>query len=443
MPPGTNGELSSSGKKLDGLLPIRLSNLMNNAKLTLTTTRTHSVVTLKVIALILDESVTKILKVSSQTSANLLVEQFLQSAAIVVDVSEKRVQLSVLQAVVDSISVNFDEINVGTLVGSTSNAVVRMVVEEKGNQLKREKMQEEQQKLRHEIEDQKRHTRELEKQLRENEPERAKQEDINMEDTEQEGGVLEEKTLPVENGFVENSEAKSFVENSTHIPQAAPNVPTTVQTPATQPAAPVIPLEKEDTVYLPQKSSKLYENPEDDYNMTMAQAETYYGIIKSMQKGRKIKKESKKPSKYVIRVRFPDRSLLDLVVDDSSLKLGQLLKRLDGYLEERYINTYKIKNGHPPFTEVAVGFSENNTALSDHPDFQLEKLLLIWETTTISSGPYLKQGIHTKDLSELPVNVLESQRGQLEEEIERGTPKQVNREQQPKKSKGLPKWFKP
>ncbi|KAF8002315.1 hypothetical protein HF325_003280 [Metschnikowia pulcherrima] len=210
-----------------------------------------------------------------------------------------------------------------------------------------------------------------------------------------------------------------------------------------------LPEVNEDTLYVPLKStSGTYENPDADYELTSNQAEKYYKILKSMQ-GKPAKKFAKKPSKYTIRIRFPDRALLDLHFEDPATKLGQLLRKLDSYLLEKHINSYHLKSGLPPFEEIQFGFGANNTSLCDHPHFQQEKILLIWESQSVSAGPYLKQYLLRKDVSELPTVVLESHRGDLEadEESSKGIRSTADSRSADGKSKarakGMPKWFRP
>lgn len=454
VPLSNNGVLTYSGKKLDGLLPIRLSNLVNNAKLELSVSSMDSVVTLKVVAAIGDESITKIIKVASSATLAVLVDEFRSKAEISSDWSDKRIQLSVLQAVKDNLTSDFAQISVASVVGSATNAVLRLLVENKDAQQKRIKFQEEQRVLRQELEEKRRQERLLKKDEEQRLEEKKKLEDKNAEveenDVEMED-VEETKNLAVaadeavntlpHKGELPESSTGILTQNISHSSNSGAITGSGGDELSKEPSHFEVVQEKEDTLYVPSTRSAIYENPDDDYNMTMNQAEKYYKIIKSMQGGPKVAKEVTKPQKYVIRIRFPDRSLLDLPIDDPSIKLGQLLKKIDGYVAEKFINTYKLKNGLPPFKEIAVGFSQNSVALVDHPDFQLEKILLIWEPAISNSkGPYLSEGIVTKDASQLPTLQLESHRGELEKD-EVTAPKPIVKTDGKKKSSGVPKWF--
>lgn len=456
VPLSNNGVLTFSGKKLDGLLPIRLSNVVNNAKLELIVSSGDSEVTLKVVAAIGDESITKVIKVASSATLAALVEEFRSKAEISSDWSDKRIQLSVLQAIKDNLTSDFAQISVASVVGSATNAVLRLLVENKDAQQKRMKFQEEQRVLRQELEEKRRQERlvkkEEEQKLQGKKVLEGKnvegEEDAEMEDVEDTednlAAVADEAvhTLP-HKGETPESSTGNPTQNIIHSTNSGNLTGSSGDGISEEPRAGHFEVvqEIEDTLYVPSTRSAIYENPDDDYNMTVNQAEKYYKIIKSMQGGRKVAKEVTKPQKYIIRIRFPDRSLLDLPIDDPSIKLGQLLKKIDGYVAEKYINTYKLKNGLPPFKELAVGFSENNVALIDHPDFQLEKILLIWEPALSNSkGPYLGEGIATKDASQLPTLQLESHRGELEKD-EVTAPKPVAKTDGKKKSTGVPKWF--
>lgn len=448
-----SGELSSGGKKLDALLPVRHTNLVNNAKLVLLVTKGAAEVTLKVTASVKEESVTKILKIASAATLAALVAKFREAAGIEADWTDQRIQLSVLQAVKDNLSSDFAEVTVASLVGSSTNAVIRMVVENRDRQLQRAKLQEDQKILRQQYEEKQRQNRLLQKQQQELEAQRLR-EAKRAEDEAKDSMEIE----PEENA---SREVVSKSQTSDPEPPVVKHNEQTVETPAVpsnlattnvsstsmvSPSHPResfhVPEEKEDTLYIPNERTALYENPEEDYNMTMGQAEKYLKIIKSMQGGPSTKKETMIPQKYVIRIRFPDRSLLDLPIEDASMKLGQLLKKVDGYVDERFINSYKLKNGLPPFKEIAIGFTENNLPLKSHPDFQQEKLVLIWEPAVPkASGPFLKQGIASKDASELPTMLLETNRGKLEKDVAT-VPAPLHTNTTTKKSTpGVPKWF--
>lgn len=448
--PGKNGVLSSGGKKLDGLQPVRFTNLVNNAKLTLEVSNAAAtVLTLKLQGTVDKEPASRNLEVSSSMSLAELVLLFLRETSRMHDWSGKRVQLGVYQSVVDNQSTDFKLTVIGSLVGGASNALVRVTIEAKSEQANREKLQEEQRALRLKQEEEKREARLKAQEEAQNAAPQEKKETASV-------STGEPQDVPVHHEHIaqpiEQSQPAVVPPAEQEDVDMEENAPTPAEkvAPAPTPASQAweLPEEREDTLYVAQNTTQLYENPEDDYNLTTAQAEKYFSMIRSMQ-GNKKKKEARVPQKYTVRIRFPDRSLLDLHIDDSLVKFGQFLKKLDGYVHEKHINSYKLKSGLPPFKELKFDFNGNNTPLKEHEDFQLEKLLLIWEPSEKSAGvPYLKEGLSKKDVSQLPTVMLESNRGRLEEEqslTTKSKPSLSSRssaEGKPK-AKGLPKWFRP
>lgn len=468
LPSSTNGTLLHSGKKLDGLLPLRLTNLVNNAKLELQVCSELRPVTVKIIASVLGELKQKIVKTKTDSSVQQLLEAFAAESGVVF--GENRVQLSVLDARIDNGSTDFASTTLGSIIGSADNAVVRLTVENKDAQSKREKLQAEQRELRQQLEEHKRQARLLEKKLREDSQEtdvqaakeeskegtedaETKKDDLEEPETETR---LETEDVDMDLATSERQEPTQEVEEPKNIVSSGHEEPSShtlkesesvSETPSEESFK--VQHYKEDTVYIPKNRSQHYENPDSDYNLTVAQAEKYYGIIKSMQQNKKHQpKDIAPPKAYIIRVRFPDRALLDLQIEDSSMKFGQLLKKLDSFVHEQHINTYKLKNSVPPFEEISMGFDANNTELKHHKSFQDERILLIWESTQKSAkGPFLKLDVNTRSIDDMPTLQLETHRGQLGDEEEKrrkshSEPSQSNHPEKKKKN-GMPKWFKP
>lgn len=457
------GELSSGGKKLDALLPIRYTNLVNNAKLTLTVSKGNTEVNLKIVGTIELKQITSMMKVPPSITAAELVLQFATLNNIEIDLASKHVLLSVLQTAVDNISHEFDKTTLKSLLGTSSSAMIRLVVEDKSKHAAKKKLQEEQGKLRAQLEEKKRQARLLEKEQNDaKEPEPTGHKTVTTEPVlkpkSDQIDHPEEKSLPSEGPS--NSLSNTIVPDETNSANKKGEDLMQTDPVKTTPGASdgnsernarsfVLSNDTEDTVYVPHKKLEVYENPEDDYNMTTAQAETYLNIIKSMQTRPKKKNEAKSPTHYAIRLRFPDRSLVQLHIEDPSTKLGQLMKKIDSYIDPKFINSYRIKNGTPPFKEIKFGFQENGTALNEHLDFQQEKVLLIWEpSSSHQPGPYLVQGVNTKDVSQLSTVMLETHRGELEEDaLATGKSVKGTSDEKPKLktklNKSMPKWFRP
>lgn len=471
LPLSANGTLLHSGKKLDGLLPLRLTNLVNNAKLVLEVSSALRSVTVKVVASILGELKQKIIKTQTDSTVQQLLDTFaVESGA---QIGDHRVQLSVLDARIENGTTDFTSTLLGSLLGSANNAVIRLTVESKDAHSKREKFQAEQRELRQQLEEHKRQARLLEKRLKEESQETDLQEEPKEEEeVEQEPELRDEK--PEKANVIEEFAGQDSIDtedlgkdvnmdvDEAQEPLSKPEEINALDTKQEVSALlndsiPQTPSDEsfkvqhynEDTVYIPLNRSQHYENPDNDYNLTVAQAEKYYGIIKSMQQNKRQQpREVAPPKAYIIRVRFPDRALLNLRIEDSSMKLGQLLKKLDSFVHEKHINTYRLKNGVPPFEEIAMGFDANNKELKHHKNFQDERIMLIWESSDkTTKGPYLKLDVNTRNIDDLPTLQLESHRGQLgdEEEKRRKSILELSQSRQPEKKKknGLPKWFKP
>lgn len=458
LPASSSGILIHNGKKLDGLLPLRLTNLVNNAKLSLEVSNELRDVTLKVVASVQGALKQKIVKTRTESTIQKLIDTFATETDT--DLEGLRVHLSVLDAKIDNVSTDFSSMTLASILGSADNAVIRLNAESKDAQSKREKLEQEQSELRRQLEEKKRQARLLEKQKKEEEEEKLKK-DRKVSDEAKGEEAIEERAGPTEpeTNVKTSSEPPASSENDEMEVDETDNEKERTSFATAQPIQPPIKANeretepqfevkrhKEDTVYIPQSRPQVYENPESDYILTVAQAEKYYGIIKSMQQNKKPQpKDHTVPGSYTIRVRFPDRALLDLHIENSSMKLGQLLKKLDGFVHERHINSYRLKNGVPPFEEIVVGFEENNKELKLHKHFQHERIMLIWEPTEKSTkGPFLKLDVNTRSLDEMPTIQLESHRGQLEDETnQKSRSSSIGNNTEKSKKKGLPKWFKP
>lgn len=156
-------------------------------------------------------------------------------------------------------------------------------------------------------------------------------------------------------------------------------------------------IESDTQLYKPgNHPTTLYENPDDDYEMTVSQAKQYYKMVQ--QKGNAKPAKIPKPvTHYSIRLRFPDRNIIQFNYEQkelSNLKLGTLLKRIDQILLPEYVNHYIIKFPEPPFKVLSFTFDTNNKLLLEFPEFQTERILLLWElkdTSLSRKGPFVKE----------------------------------------------------
>lgn len=450
VPESITVSLFHDGKRLDDMLSIRLANLRNNAKLELQTVRLVEMVNLKISGKFLFKQLSKVVRVSPSVSVACLVSEFLQQCGETADWTQYNVELSAMQHTIKNNSTDFSTTLVKSLIGSSEKAVLRLTIEDAAKIKKREDSQKESDELRKSL-DRQRHAvciagrEQIEKKNALLEERMAIEETSQPTEEERKKNLYGELAEPELN----SSEPYLFSQASADaevcsLPIFNKSPPSIVESRGKTISAPWLPpTETEDTLYAPKNQIIRYENPDDDYNVTTNQSEIYLKMLQGMQKPSRKTKPTALRS-YVIRVRFPDRKLLDLILKDSSVPLGQLFKKLDSYVHPKFANSYTLKNGSPPFQAIEMGFTENNISLKDHPQFQEERLLLVWEPTIKLPGPYLKEVLPLKDLSEMPNIALESHRKILQDDFEtiRGTESKIVKTKTEKKP-GVPKWFRP
>lgn len=461
LPSTTNACLSYNGKKLDGMLSIRLANLINNAKLDLIIIELTGSVNLRINGVCMKTQLSKILRVSPNISAASLVSQFLQECGVAINWRIHTVKLSAMQNGIDNKSSDFETITVGSIVGNTSSASLRLVIEDAADTKKVEEAQLEQKRLREKLETEKAQVR-----LKSTDEYllvslSSGTENIAKNDLTEDPNATTIAKIPEVSPAIAEFNAERQIPKPESVdavlqatqqlsdPQPVHLPPTDrIQTSSDEQTPSWVPSkELKDTLYQPRGHIELYENPNDDYNVTTRHAELYLKSLQAMQKPSK-KHIHIQPTRYTIRIRFPDRRFLDLIFEDSSAPLGQLFKKLDSYVHPNFLNNYVLKNGCPPFNEIEMGFSQNNVKLKDHPNFQEERVLLVWEATAnLVSRPYLKEDLQARDLSEMPTVSLESNRNKLHDED--STPKTKTKTipttadgSVTKKRPGVPKWFK-
>lgn len=434
LPPSTKAVLSHNGANLDPAVSIKASKVYNNATLQLRVVPQNENVTVKVMASFANSTTTKVIKIPSSNSPEMLVAKFLEVANYTLAPGEQ-VSFSGMQRNLSDTDPGFKTATIGDILG-TASGVVRLRFESSGHNEKIRALQAEQQKLREQFADAQREKRRQERELEEREKLAQKA---------REKSTANEARPPVEDAEMADAEKAEVEhapsENAATFPTRNPSSATshaahsTTEIPALQ-----IPRETADTLYTQTGvSAAIYENPENDYNVTAGQAKLLLESVR-MQRPAKKTGAAKAPESYTIRLRFPDRALLDIHVAGTD-KFGQLLKKIDSYVSEPYINHYKLKSGLPPFSEITMGFSENNTLLNEHPVFLSDKLLLIWESSITSRAPYVKDGLLKKDTSELPTVYLESHRGQLADDDNEEKTQAKSETKRKGPFKGTPRWF--
>lgn len=420
-----NGQLYYNDKALDSSLPLRLTNLINNSKLTL-----------KAVAggggggdirvKFSDVNTTVISKIKSNATLLQMIEAI-----------EKEHTLDLLSTPSHIVLMNtsykssqYPTTRLDAIVGNVNSAVIRMINEKDDGE--KESRRIEQQEI---VNLQLKQQEERIKRLREEKENEKVREKKRAEEREYEKEVIEGEEK--ERRDIEEENGKKEKEMEYHESTSKP-----VET-AKIDASPIVnnyeratenPIKESPQLYIPGQSTPSYENPNDDYNMTISQAQTYHKLIQDSGKKKK-KLVAPPPSKYLIRIKFPDRSILQInfVQDVDTIKFGQLIKKIDTLLLPQYINNYDLKFGYPPFARLAPSFKLNDTKLVEMPDFQSERIVLIWETQGQHTGPFIKKEEVGEILqsNEMPEVVLESHRSELpDEKVTKPTERK------------LPKWFK-
>lgn len=474
LPSSTSASLIYNGRQLEGILSIRSSNLLNNAKLDLKKNDSSVPITIKINGMCLGKSNSSILKVSPSTTIAYLIDLYLEKCGDRIEWVNNNVELCAMQSRISNSSTDFNSTTVGNLVGTVSSVALRLVVENMAEKKLKEDALRKEESFRQEKERQRIAATQKLKEERENKEETKgmahenqevdptpetnhnRQEMVIMTDQASEPiGITQEGSTVMLNQLTSKHTKDLHESKNDEISLMEQTEPIVTEeynsigrSTHDQGASFISHEETEDTLYVPNGRIDAYENPEDDYVLTASHAEKYLKLIRGMQKPTK-KSMSLPPTRYIFRLRFPDRTFLDLIMEDSAMALGQLFKKIDSYIHPKFLNSYVLKNGTPPFETIEMGFAQNNVPLKDHPSFQQEKILLIWEPVISQTGPYFNEGLQPKDLKEMPTVALESHRQNLEDDS-KSLRKTINEkanahkvEENPKRKAGLPKWFRP
>ncbi|KAI5952109.1 hypothetical protein KGF57_004201 [Candida theae] len=434
-----SAELYHNNKALDSASPFRLTNLSNNAKLTLKVKKLD--LDKEINVKFISEKGTVVRKFTIGVTLEELVEQ-------VVGQLQKPTQLRILDLVI-----GYEKYTATTLVsvvGNANSVVIRLEYPKSTNE-KDALFKKQQEANRLQLaETQRRQELERQKRIQEEEKERerkrieresqsnargngvtesAQEEDAQMKDVEEETpstgaeSVSKPSTGEKAVGVVGvTSAGEGNSDNFVYLEEEEEEEEE--------------PIDETPKLYVPSnKPQPTYQNPDEDYNMTIDQAKTYQNVIRnSAKRVKKIEGNNKsKPSKYFIRVKFPDGAMLQInfIENVEDVKFGNLVKRIDELLIKEYIDNYNLKIGYPPFTKLNQSFALNNEKLHNLEHFQSEQVVLIWElskdndaaatngaTKYNQRGPFLNN--ESKDLvikpsDELPAIKLEKHRKELKE----------------------------
>lgn len=444
---------TSDGKLLDSSLPLRLTNLGNNSHLRLETTvadTTGREVQIKLTVVSKDRSVQNfIAKVNSINTLQQMINEFEQKHSVQLLKDGEDSQLVILN--LTYASNKYSTTTLQSVVGSNNSAVIRMsYLESEDEKKKRILMQDE--INRKQIEKQKLWLDAVKQKREEKVKEAEKSGNANIgkdndELREREQPEPERRDDDTIITAAEGESRNSTIEKATSDTSAVHENPTQTDSKVKEiPAKSTTILDETPRLYVPSDTpSKTYENPDEDYNMTASQAELYRRVVAQSAKPTQHTGE-KAPTKYNVRIRFPDRSILqiDFHANVEALKLGQLVKRIDDLIHEDFIGKYSLRTSYPS-RKIELSFTNNNTLLSKIPEFKEEQVSLIWVPNTHSEGPFVKSGAiaHVQTSSELPEVILEQgAQDLLEEEAKTGSrvPKRTNGQASGRK---VPKWFKP
>lgn len=460
-PSGHTGELfnSSNGKRVDPHLPIRLTNLLNNSKLKLEVKKllsgasSSSILHLKVVVYALSNDLKSyVVKIASSSTVQKLLETLDEQHSVGFFEPGHYLQVTLLDSTIDNKSENgtFEKTTLNSVIGDgiTSLAIrvnFKALSENTERVLEQNRINElqlQQQALRnHKRQEQEKLEREQRQQAEDEEMEVDEQKNAEINDATQIDATqiaakLNENLVKLDEPKAENI-AKQQELVSEDVSESSFVSEPFVSTPQ---------------LFVPSAKttgrSSTYENPDEDYEVTVSQVQKYHKLITNSAKSTKpgVSKIAAPIDLFAIRLRFPDRSILQFALDDgANAKIGTLLKKIDSFVNPVYINDYSLKLGYPPFSKLETGFSQNGVLLRDHPAFTSSKTVLIWELAegkAVSNEPYVKNIDAVKDSSELPEMVLEAHRGELGDEKDEkppATPLQTT--EKPKDAKKVPKWF--
>lgn len=433
------GELKYNGKSLDSSLSLRFSNLTNNSKIELTVKQIpkEHYVNIKLLAnLPTNEVKSYVLKINSNCVLRDIIEEFENSSKLnLLNHEGYLMQLQVINSRVDQR--DFDKVTLNSITGlNVANVVIRLGYVSMNNESKIKEQQDivktqlEQQKIRNQLKkEQEENNRKLQK-LDEPSSEEIGREDVVLEEPTASVDIAQERMNPAypseEDSSLSTNNKKENVTRKEKLNTQERSTTTATQESSTATQERSTPIADQKTsegpqLFMPSKTpNKIYENPEDDYDMTLSQAQTYQQLIRNSAKPiKKSSTEAPVPLRYFIRVKFPDQTILQLDFENAKeTKLGSLIKKIDELVLPKFVNSYLLKQSYPPFKTIDMSFAANNTYLVDHPCFKAERIVLIWEPASRSKGPYVNtQNIHDiKQANELPELVIENNRALLPED---------------------------
>lgn len=402
------GELYYQQKKLNSLDAIKYTNLINNSKLVL-----------KPIELSEKDVNVKIFKPNGESLIKKISNKLTMSDILKDLGLNENHTVSILNK---SLLGDFG-MSLGSLIGENNNVVMR-VSEVKEDSVEQRKIVEQQLKAQQIKNEQLRQKRELEEAEREQRLRESRKNDMEVDEPVR-------SPEQSENSGVDSQDVDSFQEEKLVIqPTEQQSAP--VETPIQETTSDYNETVEEDIAIYKPSSTKIYENPDEDYEFTANHAKIYQQSIKYKQPTRKA---ATIPESYHVRIRFPNKYLLEIRLPNTS-KFGELIKKIDENLTDSFKSNYILKLSYPPFTKISIDFTTNNKLLSD---LKFDgKMILIWESE--KSGDYLVES-NVKDFDSLPEVRLENMRSNLPDEVVKVKQAKESSTGKPKDKK-VPKWLK-
>lgn len=409
------GDLVHNGKTVDKSLPLRWSNFTNNTRFELRVYELKDDLEVSVKLVVSDnkETTSYISKVSNSLSIKNVIHKFEEVHGIQLIQGDRPFEILLMRN-----RIMYDDKQIERrlvdILGNQGNSVQMRLTyisrsfnntqeQQEINEIQKKSIREYQLKKKEEIEN---------LQQEEEEKEIRKQEDSKLKAAENEKEKKEEELRKEEisQGNDETSGTRRGLLAEDEVESKTSRVETTrgesltakEQEKEKQPA-------RKDTLYKPSAYLR-YENPDSDYDMTVDQARKYHKLIRDSSRPSR-PKPKQVPKRYSIRVKFPDRNILQLELENSQVTMNHFISKLNSHLIDNTI-PYTLRIGYPPFSKISLLLEEDEKAMLSWPEFQNEKLLLIWEPQISVKPPYISteslEDANIKKFEDIPEVKLDS-----------------------------------
>lgn len=407
-----SGDLVHNGKIVDKSLPLRWSNFTNNTRLELKAYELKEDLQVSVKLVVSDNKETKsyISKVSNSLSIKSIIHKFEEIHGIQLIQEGRPFEILMMRN-----RIMYDDKQIEKrlvdILGNQGNSVqmrLTYISRSFNNTQEQQEINEIQKKSIREFHIKKKEESET-LQQEEEQKEMKNQEETKLKSTEKE---KEAESIKKEEISQENETSKAGA-----ISHARGEEESKTDYPETTSGESLIAREQEkekepmrkDTLYEPSTYPR-YENPDSDYDMTVDQARKYHKLIRDSSRPNKPKPKLI-PKRYSIRVKFPDRNILQIELENSQVTMNHFISKLNSHLLDQSV-PYNLRIGYPPFSKISLLLEDNGKAMLSWPEFQDEKLLLIWEPTISVKHPYINteslENANIKKFEDIPEVRLDS-----------------------------------